>query len=62
MLDGSAVLAITEGPGTDGEKLSALSALFKQTVQSWGLEQSDDALQQMEALIPGGGWPVTVTL
>ena len=62
VLDGAAVLAITGGPGTNGQKLTALSALFKATVEAWGLGESDDALQQMEALLPGGGWPVTVAL
>ena len=61
VMNGAAVLAITEGPGTNAQKLAALAALFKQEILSWGLDESDDAYEQMFALIPGG-WPVTVSL
>ena len=61
VLSGAAVLAITEGAGTDGQKLAALSALFKQEVASWGIDESDDAYNQLYDLLPGG-WPVMVDL
>jgi len=61
VLDGEAVLAITEGSGTDGQKFAALGDLFKQEVLSWGLDKSDDAYNQLFALLPAG-WPVTVSL
>jgi hypothetical protein len=62
VLDGDAVLAITEGPGTDAEKQDALLAMFSQEVEGWGITESDDALTQLEALLPGGDWPITVTI
>ncbi|HUX30441.1 MAG TPA: hypothetical protein VMV78_07410 [Thiobacillus sp.] len=61
VMDGEAVLAITEGAGTDGQKLGAIAALFKQEVLSWGIDRSDDAYNQLFALLPAG-WPVTVPL
>jgi len=61
VLDGEAVLAITEGSGTDGHKLAALANLFKQEVLAWGVDKSDDAYNQLFALLPEG-WPVTVSL
>ena len=59
VLDGAAVLAITTGVGTDAQKKAALSALFKQEVLAWGLDESDDANEQLLALVE---LPVTVGL
>jgi len=61
VLNGAAVLAITTGPGTNAQKLAALSALFTQEILSWGLDEADDAYEQLYALLPSG-WPVTVGL
>lgn len=51
VLDGSAVLAIAEGAGTDVQKKQALAALFKQEVIGWGIDKSDDANQQLVGLV-----------
>ena len=59
VLDGAAVLAITEGAGTDLQKRQALSALFKQEVIGWGIDESDDANQQLTGLVI---FPITVSL
>ena len=59
VLDGEAVLAITEGSSTNAAKRTALSALFKQEVKAWGLDESDDANEQLLALVT---MPVTVGL
>lgn len=61
VLDGAAVLAITESGMTDAEKRAALLELFRQEAASWGIHESDDAYTQMEGLMPTG-WPVTVNL
>ena len=59
VLDGAAVLAITTGAGTVTQKRAALSALFKQEVLSWGIDESDDANEQLLELV---SLPVTVSL
>ena len=59
VLDGAAVLAITEGAGTDIQKKQALLALFKQEVVGWGIDESDDANQQLTGLV---ALPITVSL
>lgn len=61
LLSATKTLAITEGSGTAAEKRAALIELLKKDVVSWGLAQSDYALAQMTALIPGG-FPVTIAL
>jgi hypothetical protein len=61
ILNGDAVLAITEGPGTDAQKRAALIALFKQSVPALQFIEADSAYSQLEALLPAG-WPVTVAL
>lgn len=61
VLDGAAVLVITEGAGTDNQKRAALLALIRQEVVAWGIDQSDEAYTQLFALVPGG-WPVTVAI
>ena len=59
VLDGAAVLAITEGSGTVTQKRAALSALFKQEVKSWGIDESDEANEQMLDLVT---LPINVNL
>ena len=59
VLDGEAILAITTGAGTNAQKITALVALFKQEVKAWGLDESDDANEQLLALV---SLPVTVGL
>ena len=61
VMDGEAVLAITEGSGTEVEKRTALLALFKAEAEAWGIDQADDANLQLVALLPTG-WPVNVNL
>ena len=61
VLDGAAVLAITEGAGTDQQKRAALLELFRQEAASWGIDKSDDAYNQLYDLLPAG-WPVSVNL
>ncbi len=62
VLSGAAVLAITEGPGTDNQKRTALLVLLKAEVASRGIDSADDADNQLRGLLPGGDWPVTVDL
>ena len=62
VLDGAAVLAITEGPGTPTQKRTALLALLKAEVAQRGIDEADDADNQLRDLLPGGDWPVTVAL
>lgn len=60
VLDGEAVLAITTNDDlTDGQKMGQLADLFKQEVVSWGIDRSDDADQQIKALV---SFPVNVGL
>ena len=59
VLDGEAILSIINGSGTDNEKRSALSALFKQEVLSWGLDESDNANEELGSLIT---FPINVNL
>ena len=59
VLDGAAVIAITEGAGTDNDKRAALSALFKAEVESRGIDEADDATTQLDDLVT---YPVNVNL
>jgi hypothetical protein len=59
VLDGVAVLMITESSMTNAQKRQALANLFRQEVKSWGLDQSDDANVSLEALV---SWPQNVSL
>ena len=61
VLDGQAVLAITEGAGTTAQKRVALLALFRQEVLNWGVDEADNANTQLVALLPAG-FPVAVNL
>jgi hypothetical protein len=62
VLNGAAVLAITEGPGTLTQKRTAMLALLHAEVASRGIDQADDADTQLRGILPGGDWPVTVSL
>jgi len=60
VLDGGAVLAITENEGlTNNQKRAQLTALFRQEIVAWGIHRSDDADQQLQALV---SFPARVTL
>ena len=61
VLDGEAILAITTGSGTLAAKRQAAKNLFVQEIKSWGIDESDDANEQLTALVYQG-WPQTVDL
>ena len=61
VLPGVAVLAITESAQTDAQKRTALIELMRQTAAAWGIDEADDANEQLAALVPGG-YPVNVAL
>lgn len=61
VLDGEAILAITQETGTAAEKRQAIAALFKQEVLSWKVDRSALANEELQALVPGG-WPLDVNL
>ena len=63
VLQGSAVLAITQnGSLTPTQKRAALAALFRTEAKNWGIDESDEANEDLLELIPGGSWPVNVSL
>ena len=62
VLNGAAVLAITGGPGTLTQKRAAMLALLKAEVASRGIDEADDADNQLRGILPGGDWPVNVAL
>jgi len=59
VMDGAAALVITEGEGTANEKRAALGELFRQTALGWGIDEADDANEQINALV---SFPVDVNL
>ena len=61
VLDGDAVLAITTSGGTLASRRAAALALFIQEISAWGIDKSDDANEQLSALVYQG-WPQTVEL
>ena len=61
VLDGEAVLAICESGDTLANRRLAVKDLFVQEIKSWGIDESDDANEQLTALIYQG-WPQTVDL
>ena len=61
VLNGSAVLAICNSGDTLAERRQAVKDLFIQEIKAWGLDKSDDANEQLTALIYQG-WPQTVGL
>ena len=61
VLDGEAVLAICESGDTLANRRLAIKDLFVQEIKSWGIDESDDANEQLMALIYQG-WPQMVDL
>ena len=61
VLDGEAVLAIINSGDTLANRRAAVKALFVQEIKSWGIDKSDDANEQLSALVYQG-WPQTVGL
>ena len=61
VLSGPAVLAITNGPGTIVEQRVALLALFRETAKNWGIDESDEAVEDIVALLPSP-LPIRVNL
>ena len=61
VLDGDAVLAITNSSDTLANKRLAAKALFIQEITAWGIDKSDDANEQLTALVYQG-FPQTVDL
>jgi len=59
VMDGEAVAAICDGPGTDAQKRLAIAALFKAEVVSFGIDTADDAATKLATLVT---FPVSVTL
>ena len=61
VLDGEAVLAIIKSGDTLAKRRAAVKALFVQEIKSWGIDKSDDANEQLKALVYQG-FPQTVEL
>ena len=61
VLDGEAVLAICESGDTLANRRLAVKDLFVQEIKAWGIDESDDANEQLTALLYQG-WPQTVNL
>ena len=61
VLDGEAVLAITTSSDTLANRRLAIKSLFIQEIKSWGIDESDDANEQLKALVYQG-FPQTVDL
>ena len=61
VLPGDAVLAITTSGDTLANRRLAMKALFIHEISAWGIDKSDDANEQLTALMYQG-WPQTVEL
>jgi len=62
VLSGAAVLAIVRHPTwTDQEKRAALVELFRATAEGWGIDESDEAVNGIEGLLPAP-LPINVAL
>ena len=61
VLDGSAVLAICNSGGTLASRRLAVKDLFVEEIKAWGLDESDNANEELTALIYQG-WPQTVEM
>ena len=61
VLPGDAVLAITTSGNTLANRRLAIKTLFIQEISAWGIDKSDDANEQLTALVYQG-WPQTVEL
>ena len=54
VLDGEAVLAICESGDTLANRRLAIKDLFVQEIKAWGIDESDDANEQLVALLYQG--------
>ena len=61
VLDGAAVLAIINNGDTLANRRAAMKDLFIQEIKAWGLDESDDANEELTSLMYQG-WPQTVDL
>ena len=61
VLDGDAVLAIINSGDTLANRRLAIKAFFIQEISAWGIDKSDDANEQLSALVYQG-FPQTVDL
>jgi hypothetical protein len=61
-LQASSILTITQSGMTDPQKRTAIRELFRAEALSWGIDESDEANNDILTLIPGGSWPVDVEL
>ncbi len=59
VMNGEAILAITNSSGTVPQKRQALAALFREGVKEWGLDQSDEASVAMGEIVE---FPIVVNL
>ena len=61
VLNGAAVLAICNSGDSLAERRVAVKDLFVEEIKAWGLDESDNANEELMALIYQG-WPQTVNL
>lgn len=61
VLDGEAILAITNSSDSLANKRLAIKGMFILEIAAWGIDESDDANEQLSALVYQG-WPQTVDL
>ncbi len=61
VLDGEAVLAIVNNGDTLANRRLAMKNLFIEEIKAWGLDESDNATQELTALMYQG-FPQTVDL
>ena len=61
VLDGEALLAILTGPGTEGQKIVAILAIFKQEALAWGIDTADSAYTLLMDILPEN-WDGNVAL
>ena len=61
VLDGDAVLAIINSGDTLANRRLAMKALFIHEISAWGIDKSDDANEQLTALMYQG-WPQAIDL
>jgi len=61
ILDSDAILAITTSKRSLANRRAAIKALMVKQISAWGIDKSDDANEQLTALVYQG-WPQTVEL
>ena len=61
-LHASALHAAIASGETLAQKRNAVLALMGATASEWGIAEADAANEALLELLPGGAWPVTVTL